>query len=159
MKLQTVNNYRFVWFIWIGLILGNFLFSCLGLVATDLSVLVVGFATFLAVLNLLEELAFVLLVLLEALLMLFLIVLEVPVLLFVAPTVLLLVIFLLLELVLLVLEADVWLLLAVDLDVVDFELALFTFDLLLDELTEAFVFEDLVVLELLLGFEYVSAVL
>jgi hypothetical protein len=80
----------------------------LGLVATDLSVLVVGFAIlFLDVLNLFEERAFELPDLLEALLLLFLIGLEFIALLFVAPTVLLLAVFLALELKLLGLEADV----------------------------------------------------
>jgi hypothetical protein len=80
----------------------------LGLVATDLSVLVVGFAIlFLDVLNLFEERAFELPDLLEPLLLLFLTGLEFIALLFVAPTVLLLAVFLALELELLGLEADV----------------------------------------------------
>jgi hypothetical protein len=160
MKSQIADNYLFVWFICIGLILGNFLFSCLVFVPADLSVFVVGFVfLFLFVLDLLEELALVLLDLPEELLLLFLLALEPAVLLFVVPTLLLLVVFLVLILELADLETDVLGLLVVDLEAVfDFELELFTFDLVLDEPAEDFVFEVLVADILLLGFVYESDV-
>lgn len=160
MKSQISDNYRFVWFICIGLILGNFLFSCLVFVPADLSVFVVGFVVlFLFVVDLLEELALVLLDLPEELLLLFLLALEPAVLLFIVPTLLLLDVFLVLILELDDFETDVLGLLDVDLEAIfDFELVLFTFDLVLDEAAEALVFEDFVADVLLLGFVYESAV-